>query len=636
MLSPLITYKTTWLTVKCLTVLWLGICAALPLHGQNYLKTKQLDSFAAHQVRVNSNEALKRIDGWIDSLELQPHHPLWHRMQLHKAEALNVIGEYTPAYQLVQLVRVKYSEYHLNDPHVLYRCAFLSGRCHQSLDDRGAAMDSTKNALSTAIKYQLHEDRVEALVNMAEILRPTSAIFKTIGHLEDALNLCKIHRLGSKSFALVHDRYAACSFQPEDRKYHLVEAMRHAKLANDDHTYASSLLQYAHHLAKDSTERDSLYLHAGKILSQVGDKRNMALAWLNYSLVQISYNSYPIALTYLNRIDSVNNGAAWPYLMYRVWQAKAEVYQFLEQKDSVIYYKDKAYQAIIDSYQKSTLGKLYFQQSRFDEAKQDARIREQELVLQQQNSRLRWTIAASIAGIAFAIILSIFIIRLRRRKNAITLKNKKMQVMNNDLQAMLKQNTILLNETHHRVKNNLQVVVNILGSQIKQADSQKLKSELRSTQTRLKSMGYLHNLIYSGNDYSNIEIQSYLENLTKVVLDIHVLEDVFKTTVRAKDVYLPLQKALHLGILVNEWLTNTCKHALEKGKVLSINLLLMDKGDHYLLEYHDNGPGLIDGLDTSRDGSIGFYLIKSMSKQLKGKLDYRYNNGAEFKLPFEK
>ena len=106
--------------------------------------------------------------------------------------------------------------------------------------------------------------------------------------------------------------------------------------------------------------------------------------------------------------------------------------------------------------------------------------------------------------------------------------------------------------------------------------------------------------------------------------------------IECSNIILPLRKAIHLGVLINELLTNSHKYARSDEDILRLKIRLYESENEHVLEYSDNGPGLTKGLESEKKGSIGMYVLKSMTRQLRGKLTYETNSGASFVLRFKK
>lgn len=203
------------------------------------------------------------------------------------------------------------------------------------------------------------------------------------------------------------------------------------------------------------------------------------------------------------------------------------------------------------------------------------------------------------------------------------------------LQTSLNDKEILLSETHHRVKNNLAVVSGMLDLQVLMSDEEKIKSVLSDSRNRIKSMSLIHEALYKFDNVSQIEFGRYIHTLVEEIRQTYISGLLHINMVYDLDqVYLALDKAIPCGLLVNEVLTNSFKHAFRGRTEGEIKIRLKLDGSSCLLEIKDNGNGVDpDQLPSSQ--SIGMTLIGAFVKQLHGKYEMSSDHGACTKLIFD-
>jgi len=199
------------------------------------------------------------------------------------------------------------------------------------------------------------------------------------------------------------------------------------------------------------------------------------------------------------------------------------------------------------------------------------------------------------------------------------------------IERALKEKTALLNEVHHRVKNNLQVISSLLNLQARHADDG-VRDALRDSQSRVHSMALMHQLLYERADFSALDMGLYLRRL------VHLLRDSFlgpsqqiELSVQAPDHppwRMDLQHAIPCGLVVTELVTNAIKHAFPQGRPGRIDVRLGGRTDGLLdgteggpagdwpwLEVADDGIGLPADLEPSRARSLGFQLLPLLAEQ---------------------
>ncbi len=197
------------------------------------------------------------------------------------------------------------------------------------------------------------------------------------------------------------------------------------------------------------------------------------------------------------------------------------------------------------------------------------------------------------------------------------------------LTKALEEKSILLKEVHHRVKNNLQMVVSLLQLQGSRIPDKKTQNIIVSAQSRIDSMGKLHELLYRGNSIAQIDTELYFRQIVeKLVINYR------SQNIRAEyDITADLDadRAIYCGLIINELVTNTLKYAFgTKGGDIFISF----KKDHenYILSIEDNGVGMDE---SSKNGSIGLVLVNALaSKQLKGSIKISVKNGTRFEIVF--
>lgn len=196
---------------------------------------------------------------------------------------------------------------------------------------------------------------------------------------------------------------------------------------------------------------------------------------------------------------------------------------------------------------------------------------------------------------------------------------------------------VLLQEVHHRINNNLQIISSLLTLQANSADDEKLHNYLKQSQNRIQSLSALHELLYQNDSPLQIKMNDYLNK----VLDFH--RDVLNTLPNKVDIKLnitdasfPTKMAVPIALIVNELVTNSIKYAFNDGNNGRITISLLpfeDKIDKWVLHVSDTGKGLPTDTNFRKD-SLGLRLVTIMAKQIKGDLIKSNVNGANFDVIF--
>lgn len=193
------------------------------------------------------------------------------------------------------------------------------------------------------------------------------------------------------------------------------------------------------------------------------------------------------------------------------------------------------------------------------------------------------------------------------------------------LEDALSERDALLSEVHHRVKNNLQIIISLLNIQSTGA-GEEAKSVLMDAQNRVRAMAILHETIYDTGDFTGVDMESFITRLIERLrgaFDEYGVEFSVETDIR-----LNLETAIPLGLLINEAVTNSIRHAFPDGRG---HIRVKLKGDGLLrLTVTDDGAGL--GAEY-REG-VGMSLMKALADQLDGELRFESDEGTAVILEF--
>lgn len=206
------------------------------------------------------------------------------------------------------------------------------------------------------------------------------------------------------------------------------------------------------------------------------------------------------------------------------------------------------------------------------------------------------------------------------------------------LESALHEKTVLLNELHHRVKNNLQVIASLLNLQASHAGDPRLQAVLNESQSRVKAMALTHQLLYERKDYSRIDLGEYLERLVQLLISSYRAGSqhiALQCRHPPAPLYLDLERAIPCGLVVNELVTNAFKHAFPDRRNGEIVIELQAGGEgEIVLVVADNGVGLPADFDLQTVKSLGLQLVPLLVDQLGGRLAINRDGGTRFLLAF--
>ena len=190
------------------------------------------------------------------------------------------------------------------------------------------------------------------------------------------------------------------------------------------------------------------------------------------------------------------------------------------------------------------------------------------------------------------------------------------------LEEALREKTVLLNEVHHRVKNNLQVITSLLNLQADYAADPRLRAILAESCSRVKAMALTHQLLYERKDFSRLQLGDYLERLVQSIRASYRGAGnriALRLVVPDEEVQLDLERAVPCGLLLNELVTNAYKHAFPGERCGEIVIqLFKDGNDRICFSITDDGVGLPPDKDLAQASSLGLQLVQLFVEQLHG------------------
>ena len=200
---------------------------------------------------------------------------------------------------------------------------------------------------------------------------------------------------------------------------------------------------------------------------------------------------------------------------------------------------------------------------------------------------------------------------------------------------LLEEKNIMIQEIHHRVKNNLAVVSGLLELQMKNVDNEKLHLTMQKSVNRIMSIAKVHQMLYQSDDFNNIPFKGYIDELSDVILTNMNSEEKNISFISKIDVeHLSVNHGVPLGIVFNELITNSIKYAFPANSDNQIVIIAYTHNGHIKVSYKDNGIGIADFEEASTK-SLGFTLIHSLLTQIDAEYKYDIKNGfcLEFSFP---
>lgn len=242
--------------------------------------------------------------------------------------------------------------------------------------------------------------------------------------------------------------------------------------------------------------------------------------------------------------------------------------------------------------------------------------------------------AALIWGVGLIVVMVLLrqIILLNETKKA-QMEQEKAEIA---LKESLKEKESLLREIHHRVKNNLQIILSLLSLQSKNVVDEKDKELFKGSQNQVRSMALIHEKLYESDNLSAINFSEYIKSLLNSIMDdypqyIHLID----LNVDIEDIKLNIETSVPCGLIINELVSNSLKHAFTPGRKGNITIKMYSDNDDFILTVADDGIGYDKKAELLDNANFGLKLVDVLVKQLDGSLEHLEEKGTAYRIIFK-
>ena len=268
--------------------------------------------------------------------------------------------------------------------------------------------------------------------------------------------------------------------------------------------------------------------------------------------------------------------------------------------------------------------KLLEKESKFQQSK----------ILEAEHSR-NWILSGVILLLIIMGLLA-YNIRLKQRTNK-KLEAHEIEIdeQNFSLRHLVKEKEWLLKEIHHRVKNNLQIVMSLLNSQSAYIDNEPALTAIHDSQHRVHAMSLIHQKLYNTENVSSIDMSSYIHELASYLRDSFDIGQRLRFEFNITPLELDVSQAVPVGLILNEAITNSIKYAFPNDRDGLITISLSNtSSNHYLLTISDNGIGMPAHFSGKKPGSLGMSLMAGLAEDLEGNFTIENDKGTAIKISF--
>jgi len=211
--------------------------------------------------------------------------------------------------------------------------------------------------------------------------------------------------------------------------------------------------------------------------------------------------------------------------------------------------------------------------------------------------------------------------------------DKTLRKLNKELTIKNEEKQLIIKEIHHRIKNNLQVVISLLRLQASKVEDESVVNMFKNTQKRIFSMALLHENLLQEYDLELVNAHEHFKYLTENLINSYAVDKEIDVEINIENIDLGMQTLTPLGLIINEVITNSLKHAFNETKKGEISISMKKlKGEKYEIQISDNGSGYVN---NKKSKGIGTRLVSILVKQLNGTLELLEHQGTAYKITFE-
>jgi PAS domain S-box-containing protein len=216
---------------------------------------------------------------------------------------------------------------------------------------------------------------------------------------------------------------------------------------------------------------------------------------------------------------------------------------------------------------------------------------------------------------------------------SLSLETHTKQQVKLSLEESLREKEVLLSEIHHRVKNNLSIISSLINLQATKAKDSFHTILFDESKNMVHTIAEIHHLLYESNNFSHINFKDYLEKIINLIQQSYESKSTpVKLIKDLTEVYLTMEKAIPCGLIVNELITNSYKHAFKSNRNAQINVSMHQHGDTAELIISDNGIGMESF--TVNEKSLGISIVQDLAKQITAQISFSNRSGSKIVITF--
>lgn len=524
-----------------------------------------------------------------------------------------------------------------NDETKLGRCYLRLGTVKKNIGDLDLAMEYfalAKDLFEKAKNYQL---LATSYVELAELFRKITKHGMANQHIRMAKKIYDDHNLNDTILLIkIHNRAAAINNEANPNFLVMIEESKKAielatAIGNDAYVAVSMNelgFMYKNHQKVESS--DSCYKEAERLWMKAGEYEDALYAMNNRAMLYVHNNFkkekiIPIYERIVHLADSLNIQFTLHDPYYYLYETA------IEAGDSVkaLRYFIMGHEIDMQTSVRMNNYNLHMLATKFENNKirnefnsVSSKLYESSTQLEMERREARILIVSLVVLILLISIITYLLLKIRKSNKILLEKNT--------------EKDSLIQEIHHRVKNNLQFVSSLLNMQVKSTQNEEEVLPLAEASRRISSMALVHEMLYNQADQKGISTKYYLEELIENLYSVVKSENQkIEFEMEIEDVLLNISDTISIGMITSELISNSMKHAFQDVTNPTVCLTLKQNADGTILySIRDNGKGFDD--KEVRENKLGLRLVDIFSRQLKGQYSITGHEGFIYSMTFKK
>lgn len=365
------------------------------------------------------------------------------------------------------------------------------------------------------------------------------------------------------------------------------------------------------------------------------DKFGISLTAFNIGDVYNYNNMYDSALKYFKITEQMGNDLHNYEELFYANLGFTELYERKGEFDKAFQFQ-KSKHAYADSLKIQKYNKSVVElEKKYNAEKKASELiaKEKEIAISEREKQDKQNIIILLSiggGVLFVLSIGLLVLY-RRVSHASELIKKQSQ----SIDKTLKQKEILLQEVHHRVKNNLQLIASLLNLQLMSIENESARRAIEESKSRVQAIALMHKGLYQDDNYNSVHLKSYVNELIdnqKTLSNSSELKLDFKVKIDPID--LDIDKSVPVGLILSELISNSLKHAFKGLHQGIISISIIEQDGTIILDYSDNGIGLPEDFNIEHQESLGFTLISALTDQLNGTMTFESYTPFKWQLRF--